>query len=246
MAAVKKLNILVTNDDGDGEGVRLLLEVAAKFGNAYAIVPNRQRSAVSGALTLHKPIRLHKIEKELYEINGTPSDCVIFSIYSGEFPKPDLVLSGINPGDNTGISSIMGSGTLGACWQAIMEGIPAIAFSVRKRRGEWHEKKWENRDAIRQKAIELVQELRPMLSSETFFSVNMPRELDKAKIVYTNEFQTEKYETKVTRRADPYGVAYYWIGGAARKPEKGTDTWEVLENGNITISELSLEFFKGE
>ena len=246
MAALKKLNILVTNDDGESEGLRILLSVAKRFGNAYAIIPNRQRSAVSGALTLHKPLRLHKIDNNIYTLSGTPADCVIFANYSGEFPKPDLVLSGINPGDNTGMESIFGSGTIGACWQSVLEGAPAIAFSIKKGKRQWHEKKWGNREGIMRKTAELVKELMPMLSKETFFSVNMPEEPEKAKIIYTNEFQTGKFITKVTKREDPDGISYYWISGAARKGGKGTDTWEVLENGNITISELSLEFFKGE
>lgn len=242
---MKRPNILVTNDDGDGEGVRILLEVAARFGDAYAIVPNRQRSAVSGALTLHKPIRLHKID-DMHTLSGTPADCVIFANYSGEFPKPDLVLSGINPGDNTGMESIFGSGTIGACWQSVLEGAPAIAFSIKKGKKHWHERKWENREEVLRKTAALMKELMPMLSAETFFSVNMPENPESAKIVYTNEFQSGKFITKVTKREDPAGLPYYWISGAARKGGKGTDTWEVLEKGNITISELSLEFFKGK
>ena len=78
------MNILVTNDDGQTEGLRLLLEVAKKFGNAYALVPNRQRSAISKALTLHKALRIDKIDQNFYEINGTPADAVIFATHSKE------------------------------------------------------------------------------------------------------------------------------------------------------------------
>lgn len=246
MAASKKINILVTNDDGESEGIRILLEVARKFGNAYAIMPNRQRSAVSGALTLHKPLRLHKTGEGIHSLSGTPADCVIFANYSGEFPRPDLVLSGINPGDNTGMEAIFGSGTIGACWQSVLEGAPAIAFSIKKGKRQWHEKKWGNRDGIARTVETLMRELMPMLTRETFFSVNMPEEPEKAKIIYTNEFQTAKFITKVTKREDPDGLPYYWISGTTRKGRNGTDTYEVLDNGNITISELSLEFFKGK
>ncbi|MFH1685326.1 MAG: 5'/3'-nucleotidase SurE, partial [Candidatus Micrarchaeota archaeon] len=75
--------ILVTNDDGDSEGLRSLVEAGAKFGDTYAIVPNRQRSAISRAITLHKPIRIHKITDKINSINGTPADCVLFSLNSG-------------------------------------------------------------------------------------------------------------------------------------------------------------------
>jgi 5'-nucleotidase len=247
MAAAKKPDILVTNDDGESEGLRLLLGVAREFGNAYAIVPNRQRSAVSGALTLHKPIRLHKAGRDSYSINGTPADCVLFARYSGEFPKPDLVLSGINMGDNTGMAAIFGSGTLGACWQAAMEGVPAAAFSIKMRRAEWHERKeWANRDAVARKTGEILQELLPQLVPGKFFNVNYPDALESAKIVYTSSIQRMKYDTRVTRRTDPDGTPYYWISGAARKAENGTDAYEVLHKGNIAITEISLQFLKGD
>ncbi len=246
MAAPKKLNILVTNDDGEGDGMRILLSVARRFGNAYAIVPNRQRSAISGALTLHKPIRLHDAGDGVSSINGTPSDCVLFAMYSGEFPKPDLVLAGINPGDNTGLEALFGSGTLGACWQAVLGGTPAIAFSVKKVKKEWHEKRWANRDTLARRVAELVKELMPMMGRETFFSVNLPDKPEGARVVYTNEFQKNKFITRVTRRTDPNGMPYYWISGCSRKGDKGTDTYEVLHNGSITVSEISLGFFKGE
>ncbi|MDD5339910.1 MAG: 5'/3'-nucleotidase SurE [Candidatus ainarchaeum sp.] len=238
------MNILVTNDDGDNEGLRILLRVAKRFGNSYAVVPNRQRSAVSGALTLHKPIRLQQLDRGVYSINGTPSDCVLFALHSREFPKPDLVLSGINMGDNTGMASVLGSGTLGACWQAVLEDVPAIAFSIRMRRREWHErKKWKYANAVANRAAALIKSLRPDLEGNKFFNINMPENPAKAKIVVTNSFQKERYAAKVTKRIDPDGRAYYWISGGARRIEKGTDTYQVLKKNRITISEISLSVF---
>jgi 5'-nucleotidase len=239
-----KRTILVTNDDGDSEGLRILLRVAKRFGTAYAVVPNRQRSAVSGALTLHKPIRLQQLDGGVYSINGTPSDCVLFALHSREFTKPDLVLSGINMGDNTGMASVLGSGTLGACWQSVLENVPAIAFSIRMRRREWHERKrWKYADAVAARAAALIRSLRPDFEGNKFFNINMPENPAKAKIVVTNRFQKERYAAKVTKRTDPDGRAYYWISGGARKIERGTDTYEVLKRNRITISEITLSVF---
>lgn len=243
-AKAAKPGILVTNDDGDNEGLRILLDVAKRFGNAYAIVPNRQRSAVSGALTLHKPIRLHRIGGNVHSINGTPSDCVLFALHSGEFQKPDLVLSGINMGDNTGMASVLGSGTLGACWQAVLEGVPAIAFSIRMRRKEWHDgKKWKYGNEVAARTGSLIRGLLPCLERNKFFNVNLPGNPAKAKITITNRFQKERYAARVTKRMDPDGRAYYWISGGARKIEKGTDTYEVLKRNRIVISGISLSVF---
>lgn len=239
-----KHTILVTNDDGDNEGLRILLSVAKRFGRAYAIVPNRQRSAVSGALTLHKPIRLQQLDRDIHSINGTPSDCVLFALHSGEFPKPDLVLSGINMGDNTGMASVLGSGTLGACWQAVLEDVPAIAFSIRMRRKEWHErKKWAHAKEIARSAASLIRDLRNDLEDNKFFNINMPENPAKAKIVLSSHFQKERYATVVTKRIDPDGRAYYWISGGAKRIQKGTDTHELLRKNRIVISEVALSVF---
>jgi 5'-nucleotidase len=242
---IRRLNILVTNDDGDSEGLRMLLEVAKGFGNVHAIIPDKQRSAVSGALTLHKPIRKRRHGPDVELINGTPSDCVLFYLHSGEYPKPDLVLSGMNWGDNTGIGSLLGSGTLGACWQAVLEGVPAIAFSIRKTGHDMHEKAaWGDHDAIKARATEIIRALLPKLTRENFFSVNMPEKPRDAMIVNTNHLQKERYTTQVTKRNDPNGAPYYWISGVEREISGGTDSDHVLKKGDITVSEVSLSWFE--
>lgn len=240
--------ILVTNDDGDSEGMRILLEAAKKFDRkAIAIVPNRQRSAVSGALTLHKPLRLHHVAEDVYSINGTPSDCVLFAVYSGEFEKPGLVLSGINWGENASVGSLLGSGTVGACWQAALERIPSMAFSISKGTGDWRRAgSWGDRKLILSRVEEVIGMLRPSLEPEKFFNVNMPHHLKDAKIVRVRKTQRERFATSIVRRHDPEGRPYYWISGAPDKAEKGTDVYEVMVKRNIAVSELSLSIFHAE
>ncbi len=84
--------IAITNDDGYTEGVKILLDFARTLGKAYAIIPSKQRSAVSVAMTLHKPMRLYEVEKDIYTLSGTPADCAGFAVSSEEFPKPRSVL----------------------------------------------------------------------------------------------------------------------------------------------------------
>ena len=240
--------ILVTNDDGDSEGLRMLLEVAKKFDkDSLAIVPNRQRSAVSGALTLHKPLRIHHVAQDIYSINGTPSDCVLFSIYSGEFAKPDLVLSGINWGENASVGSLLGSGTVGACWQSALEKIPSIAFSIGRGAGDWRKaESWGERKAIVSRVAEIVRELKAELGPEKFFNVNLPHRLKEAKTVRVKKTQRERFRTSIVRRHDPEGRPYYWISGVADQVEKGTDVYEVMVKRNIAISEVSLSIFHAD
>lgn len=244
----KGRTILVTNDDGDTEGLRRLLEVAKGFGNAYAVIPNRQQSAVSGAITLHKPLRLHRIDKDVYTFSGTPCDCVLFAIYSGEVPKPDLVLSGINWGDNTGLAPLIGSGTLGACWQAALEGVSSIAFSLhRKNREGWREKEnWGDRKGMITILGSLVSGLMPRLRPQRFYSVTLPENPVGAKTVWTNRLQKKRFSAQITKRLDPNGMPYFWISSARSEPEKGADYHEVRVKGNITITEIDLSIFESE
>jgi 5'-nucleotidase len=240
------MTILVTNDDGDSEGLRMLLEVARKFDKkAVAIVPNRQRSAVSGALTLHKPLRLHHVAEGVYSINGTPSDCVLFAVYSGEFEKPDMVLSGINWGENVSVGSVLGSGTVGACWQAALERIPSIAFSMSRGAGDWRRaESWGERKQIVSKVSEIVKTLRPKLAPEKFFNVNMPHRLKDAKMVHVRRIQRERFLTSVLMRHDPEGRPYYWISGTPNEIEEGTDVHEVMVKRNISVTEIDLAIFE--
>ena len=239
--------ILVTNDDGYTEGLRILLEAARKMGPATAIVPNRQRSAVSCALTLHKPLRLQKIEKDLFTVNGTPSDCVLFSTHTKDFERPTLVLSGINWGNNTGISSLLASGTLGACHQAALEGIPAIAFSLHTKNHDYREKtSWGDSKKLSKVISDILKMLKPKLQPGRFFNVNLPDELSAPKIVYIDKLQRNKYKTLITKRFDPNGVAYFWMSGSDEKVEKGTDVYEVEINKNITIHEVKPWYFERE
>ncbi|MFH1520351.1 MAG: 5'/3'-nucleotidase SurE [Candidatus Micrarchaeota archaeon] len=239
------MTILVTNDDGHSEGLEMLFEVATKFDKTYAIIPNRQRSAVSGALTMHKPIRLHKIKENIHSINGTPSDCVLFSLFSNEFPKPDLILSGINWGDNAGIDCLLGSGTIAACWQAALEGIPAIAFSMAKKERDWRKEGWGDREKITDTVEKIIKTLKPNLKPEMFYNVNLPRDLENAKIVYMQKMQRDRFGVKIEKRSDPYGHPYYWISGVLNKTEEGTDVNEIIEKNNIVITEISLSVFEG-
>jgi len=239
------MGILVTNDDGDSEGLHMLLEAARKFGDAYAIVPSRQRSAVSGALTLHKPLRLHKIGEEVYTINGTPTDCALFAIHSEEFKKPSLVLSGINWGDNTGIGTLLGSGTVGACWRAALKGVPAIAFSLAKTKEDWRRKEsWGDRTALVEKVVEIITMLKPKLKPDRFFNVNLPHDVSDAKIVHVKKMQRERYGARIEKRLDPDNNPYYWIIGVKRHIDTGTDAHEVLVKGNISVVEVPLSIFE--
>lgn len=234
------MKILVTNDDGYTEGMKVLFSAAKKFGSPYAIIPESQKSAVSGALTLHKPLRAYKTEKDIYEMNGNPADAILLSVHSKEFETPELVLSGVNWGDNAGLQPIISSGTVGACWQAAIEGIPSVAFSLYRTQRDYRNKDMWNPAKLKKYVTMILKKLKSELKPHSFFTVNLPDDLTSPKIIMIDNVQMKRYKTVITKKFDPHGTPYYWITGAQNKPDSDTDFYEVSVNKNITITEVSL------
>lgn len=130
------MNILVVNDDSiSAPGIALLAKAAMELGEVWVVAPAEQCSAMSQKLTLREPIMVKKekdfpvLVKAAYKIGGTPVDCVKVALEYLLDEKPDYVFSGINNGYNAGFD-IAYSGTLGAAFEAVRNGIPAIAFSI--------------------------------------------------------------------------------------------------------------------
>ena len=126
--------ILVTNDDSvSAKGIHSLVEVAAQFGRVVVVAPDKPQSGMGHAITIGHPLRLQKNNLfgsiEAYACSGTPVDCVKLAIYELFKGKPDLILSGINHGENTS-TNVLYSGTMSAAIEGAMEGIPAIGFSL--------------------------------------------------------------------------------------------------------------------
>lgn len=236
--------IAITNDDGYTEGINILLDFARETGRPYALIPDRQRSAISAAITLHKPLRVHEIKKDIYTLSGTPADCAVFSIYSKELPTPDILFSGINWGDNTCLSPLISSGTIGAVWKAAIHGIPSVAFSVYQKEGlNWRKKEnWKNPEGIKDALRKVWKKIGPEMKKGVFFVVNLPspKNLDSAKIVFPKKIQWKRTAPIIEERTDPHGGSYFWLGGKDPKIEKGTDFHEVAVNGNISIKKVSL------
>ena len=130
----KKTNILIVNDDGiEAYGIAKLAAMAANFGDVWVVAPEGQCSGMSQRLTIFSELNVQEREfpatvRAAYSVSGTPADCVKTAIKSLLPVKPDVVFSGINSGFNTGFD-IAYSGTVGAAMEALLNGVPAIAFS---------------------------------------------------------------------------------------------------------------------
>ena len=130
--------ILVTNDDGvRSEGIHALAEALRPFGEVTVVAPHIEASAIGHALTLRRPLRIEKVGERIYEVDGTPTDCVniaITQLFDGVVP--DLVLSGINKGYNLG-DDVTYSGTVAGAMEGSLLGIPSIAVSLERAPAEY-------------------------------------------------------------------------------------------------------------
>lgn len=241
------MTIMVTNDDGLTDGLRALTEAAFKLDNeVYAIIPSQQRSAVAKGLTMHKILRIRRLEEQgppIYLLNGTPADCVAFALRSGEFKKPDLILAGVNIGDNLSYHSIYSSGTIGACIEALFYEIPAIAFSY-ELHGEEAKRAnyvaWPKRKILEDKLFELTKKLKSKIPAHTLLNVNLPADFENSEVVFPKP-AILKYVSMVEKRLDPHGTPYYWhYGERDWKYEKGSDVYELTVNRCITVTPLNI------
>src|SRR5712692_11629774 len=123
------MNILISNDDGIlARGLAVLGEVCASLAQITVVAPDREQSGTSHSLTLHRPLRATRRPDGAFQLDGTPTDCVLLALGMLMPEKPDFVISGINHGQNMG-EDVLYSGTVAAAMEGLAAGIPSIAVS---------------------------------------------------------------------------------------------------------------------
>jgi 5'-nucleotidase len=140
------MRILVSNDDGiESPGIQALAEALQSLGEVFIVAPDREQSAASHAISLHRPLRLHRVRERQWAVDGTPTDCVYLAMnHILKDTLPEMVVSGINRGSNLA-DDVTYSGTVAAAMEGALFGVPAIAFSLATRtshprrplRGSW-------------------------------------------------------------------------------------------------------------
>ena len=228
--------ILVTNDDGiTAPGIRSLVEVAKKFGEVVVVAPDSPQSGMGHAVTLTKPLRLHKTDifegVDSYECSGTPVDCVKIAVDKVLHRKPDMCLSGVNHGSNSSINIIY-SGTMSAAVEAALEGIPSIGFSL-------CDFSYEADFSAAQYAAEQIvkQVLHYGLANNTLLNVNVPKvSKEELKGIRICRQAMAKWEEEFDERQDPHGRHYFWLTGKFVNNDKGEDTDEwALANNFVSV-----------
>ena len=231
------MRILLTNDDGIGSpALAELRRVLTPFGRVITIAPDRNQSATSHSLTLHRPLRIQETGEDTYSVDGTPTDCVLIAWHGLLEHKPDLVVSGINHGPNMG-EDVFYSGTVAAAIEGAMQGVPAIAASLVTRETADFV---EPARFIRDLASEVM---RRGSSGKQVLNVNLPhRPWSEVRGVRFTKLGTRVYTDTLIEKTDPRGRAYYWIGG--REPvwqaDEGTD-FQAVSEGYISVTPLALD-----
>jgi 5'-nucleotidase len=230
------MKILLTNDDGIyAPGIAAIAKTLTKIADVTVVAPDSERSAVSHAITLAHPIWVKKVNRDKkffgYSISGTPADCVKFGIDVILKSKPDLVISGINLGDNDGCS-VFYSGTVAGAREGALLGIPSMAVSLAT---------FSNPDFTyaAKLAVKLAQKIfLRKLPCETFLNVNVPN-LPKSRlrgICVTRQGMTPIHG-KFHKRFDPNSREYYWMTGEIPRHKKdlSVDTY-ALSQGYVTVT----------
>ncbi len=231
------MKILLTNDDGVfAEGLRVLREAFQELGDVYVVAPDRERTAISHALTLDRPLRIREVGERLWAVDGTPVDCIHLALHCVLGERPALVVSGVNNGPNMG-EEVVYSGTVSAAFEATFLGLRAMAVSIAARRG--HHYHTAAHVALRVAKRVLEEGLPPRV----FLNVNVPN-LPEGKVrgFKITRLGHRIFKDCIVERVDPRGHKYYWIGGADTGYEggEGTDFAAVAE-GYVSVTPLKAD-----
>lgn len=204
--------ILVTNDDGvRSEGIHALAAALRRLGEVVVVAPHLEASAIGHALTLRRPLRMEQVADAVYEVDGTPTDCVniaVTQIYRG---MPDLVVSGINKGYNLG-DDVTYSGTVAGAMEGALLGIASVAVSCERIADAY-----DFGPSAEAAALVAGEVLRRGLPARVFLNLNVPA--GPVKGFRTTVQARRNHVTVVAQREDPRGRPYYWI-------EEGQNDWE--------------------
>ena len=232
------MRVLLCNDDGiHAPGLAALAAEIKKIAQVTIVAPDREQSAVGHAITLTDPLRVNEYHKDGdffgWAVSGTPADCVKIAICALLDAKPDLVISGINQGSNTGINTIY-SGTVSAATEGRINDIPAFAISLTS---------YTYRDfsAAARFAAKLASVYLDLdLPRGVFANVNIPAlpesEIKGVKITRQGR---ANYVEIFHRRFDPKGRVYFWMDGERTAEEEDVNIDErAVKAGYISITPI--------
>jgi len=239
------MRVLISNDDGIEAPGLAVLERAARqvFQEVAVVAPLHHQSGMSHALTLNRPVLCRETAPGRWALDGRPADCVFLAIYHLLEQPPDLVLSGINAGPNLGYDTIY-SGTVAAAREALMNGVPAISFSLAGTRVFDHE-------ACLAPVLAVLEAVAagPPLPRDAMLNVNIPSraEFGPPRGFRACALGTRVFANRTEEWTDPRGNRFLWLGGwdLDMKGDEDSDTWWIGQ-GYVTLTPLTWNLYRRE
>lgn len=236
------MKILLSNDDGiHARGIHELHQSIRHLGELHVCAPDTERSAAGHAITLTDPIKTICVEKDDQHfgtaVSGTPADCIKLAVrYLMRDNPPDLVVSGINLGSNTGIS-VLYSGTVSAASEAIILGVPSIALSL----CTYQDPHWDTAAKVAAEIVDRV--LKNPLPEGTLLNVNIPNiPLSELKGMKAARMGRSRFIEKFHTHQDPRGNNYYWLDGDLHLLDDADDTdVRVVEAGYVALTPIHID-----
>lgn len=238
MSLKPRPTILVTNDDGiESEGLKTLASALSALGHVIAVAPAQERSAISHAVSLYRPIRYEAVGPHRYAVQGTPADSVILAINHILPERPNLVVSGINKGANLG-QNVFYSGTVAAAVEGTFHGIPSIAISISSRQ----EFPFQAAAAFAAQLADFV--LKKGLPADVTLNVNFPPSQRKgARLTRRSSGATRQ---SIVENTDPRNRNYYWIHEQLDETKIQPDSdYAAIRACYISITPLTFECMDG-
>ncbi len=233
---MQQKTILITNDDGiHARGIEPLAQALSAMGaDVWVVAPDRERSAVSHAITLREPLRLTPVGHQRFACSGTPVDCAYIGIVHVCPRTPDLVISGMNNGYNVG-TDIFYSGTVAAAVEGALRGVRSLAVSIL--RGADGEQLAQAASMAARVALMLL--ALPPARQTVVYNCNIPPQPGRIELTTPGK---RHYHDEVLVRYDPKGEPYYWIGGPVSPDHHNLEGGEhaALDAGHVSLSVLGL------
>ena len=238
------MRILISNDDGvHALGLKILFNEIKKIADCWVVAPLQEKSTTGHSLTIHKPLRMIELEKNVYGVSGSPADCINLGLKQVLKKKPDFVISGINRGANLG-QDIYYSGTVSAAREACIHNVPSIAVSLAVDFSKSKPEAQYNYRAAARMTVKLIRSLKAGdIPEHSLLNLNVP-DLPFAKIkgLRPARMGFRHYDGDVVRRLDHRGKFYYWLGGHYRgfRKDENTDC-HIVDQGFASLTPLKLD-----
>jgi 5'-nucleotidase len=238
------MRILISNDDGvHAQGLKALYKELKKLGEVWVVAPLEEKSTTGHSLTIHKPLRLIRMESNFYGVSGSPADCVYLGIRQVIGGLPDMVVSGINRGANLG-QDVYYSGTVSAAREACILGIPSMAVSLAVNFKKSKPETELHYDTAAKIALRVIKHMKASpLPLHTMLNLNVP-DIDYKRIkglqVVRQGFRF--YSGSILKRRDHRGKDYFWVGGQYKGFRKEIDTdCFAVESGFASLTPIKLD-----